>query len=276
MNWRWAVGAGWLLGLAATAAFAAPGAQRVISLLPSATESLCALGACSRLVATDDFSNFPASVRSLPKLGGLDDVPIERILALKPDLVVAAPNARVVGRLRSLGVKVLPLPSDTHAELEQSLMLLAQATGVGDGAALWRSLSAGLAAAAAKVPAGWRGQKVVFEVDEGPWVAGASSYIGQTLSALGLGNVAGPELGAFPKLNPEYVLRSEPGLIMIRQSALAELQRRPAWRHLRVLKAGRVCAFDEAQNDLLVRPGPRLAEGAEAIVACLQRLSPPP
>lgn len=269
---------GWGLALGLGVALPAPSQAappRIVSLVPSATETLCALGACEQLVGTDDFSNHPASVQALPKLGGLDDVALERLLALKPDVVVAAPSARVVPRLRSLGIKVLPLATDTHADLQHAMLVLAQAAGQGDGAALWQRLQQGLAGAAARVPAGWRGAKVLFEVDEGPWVAGAGSYIGQTLAQLGLGNVAGPELGPFPQLNPEYLLRSNPALLVLRRNALPQWQRRGNMQHLGAWKAGRVCALSEVQNDTLVRPGPRLVEGAEAIVACLERLSPP-
>src|SRR4051812_47432960 len=72
----------------ATHRFSTP-PQRIVSLLPSLTESICALGACSRLVGTDRYSNSPASVMSLPKLGGLDDAQVERIVALRPDVVLA-------------------------------------------------------------------------------------------------------------------------------------------------------------------------------------------
>ncbi len=250
-------------------------AQRVISLLPSATESICALGGCDRLVGTDDFSNWPAQVRALPKLGGLEDAQLERILALQPQLVVAAPGARLLGRLHGLGIAVLALKSDTHADVQRSLTLLSQALGVGDAPALWRAIQTGLDTAAASVPAAWRGQRVYFEVDESPYAAGAASYLGETLARLSLGNIAGPQWGPFPKLNPEYVLKSQPGVVMLRASALAAMQERSALRPLRALHQGRVCAFDEAQNDLLVRPGPRLGQAAQVLADCLRRLPPP-
>jgi len=78
--------------------------QRIVSLLPSLTESVCALGACAHLVGTDRFSNAPASVIALPKLGGIDDAQIERIVALKPDVVLVSSSARVTDRLEGLGL----------------------------------------------------------------------------------------------------------------------------------------------------------------------------
>ena len=92
--------------------------QRIISLLPSVTESVCALGACKRLIGTDRFSNSPPEVIALPKLGGLEDAQIERIVSLKPDVVLAAKSARVTERLESLGLKVVVLESQTHADVK--------------------------------------------------------------------------------------------------------------------------------------------------------------
>ncbi len=250
-------------------------ALRVISLLPSATESICALGGCSRLVGTDDFSNWPAQVRALPKLGGLEDAQLERIVALQPQLVVAAPGARLLGRLHGLGIAVLALKSDTHADVRRSLTLLSQALAVGDAPALWQRIQASLDAAAGGVPLAWRGQRVYFEVDESPYAAGAASYLGETLARLGLGNIAGPQWGPFPKLNPEYVLKSQPGVVMLRASALPAMQARSAFTQLHALHQGRVCAFDDATNELLVRPGPRLGEAAQVLADCLRRLPAP-
>ena len=86
-----------LLVLSAGGASAAP-PQRIVSLLPSITESVCALGACARLIGVDRYSNWPDSVKALPQLGGLDDPAIERIVGLKPDLVLAAPSSRATDR----------------------------------------------------------------------------------------------------------------------------------------------------------------------------------
>ena len=83
--------------------------QRIVSLLPSLTETVCELGACERLVGTDRYSNWPAAVRGLPKLGGLEDAQVERIAALKPDLILVANAPRLIERLESLGLPVLML-----------------------------------------------------------------------------------------------------------------------------------------------------------------------
>ena len=77
--------------------------QRIVSLLPSLTETICALGACSRLVATDRYSDWPVEVRALPKTGGLEDAEIEGIVRLAPDLVLLSRTQRITDRLHELG-----------------------------------------------------------------------------------------------------------------------------------------------------------------------------
>jgi iron complex transport system substrate-binding protein len=247
--------------------------QRVVSLLPSLTECLCALGACARLVGTDRYSNFPESVRRLPKLGGLEDAQVERIVALRPEVVLAAPSARVIERLETLGLKVLVLESRNQADLRHTLDLLAQMLGEPARAeTLWARIDAETRAAVAQVPAALHGRRVYFEVDATPYAAGAGSFIGETLRQLGLGNVVPPELGPFPKLNPEFVVRAQPDVVMAPARNLAEMPKRPGWARLIALQKHQACGFDAARYELLTRPGPRLGEAALVLADCLAHL----
>jgi iron complex transport system substrate-binding protein len=127
--------------------------QRIVSLLPSLTESVCALGACRKLVGVDRYSNFPPQVDSLPKLGSLEDTTIERIVALKPDVVLVAKSARVIDRLRGLGLVVVALESETHADVKRSLLLLAQLLGTPHEAErVWARIESDFAQAVQRVP----------------------------------------------------------------------------------------------------------------------------
>ena len=244
--------------------------QRIVSLLPSLTESVCALGACARLVGTDRFSNWPASVLALPKLGGLDDAQIERIAALRPDVVLVSSSARVTDRLEALGLPVLVLESRDHADVKRSLTTLAQLLGTpAEAERVWAGIDRETRAAVARVPAALRGQRVYFEVDATPYAAGAGSFIGETLARLGLANAVPAELGPFPKLNPEYLLRLQPDIVMAIEPSLAEMPRRPGWAALRALQTGRSCGFASERYELLIRPGPRMGEAAGVIADCL-------
>jgi iron complex transport system substrate-binding protein len=255
-----------------TVTLAAP-ARRIVTLLPSHTETVCALQACDRLVGTDRWSDWPAPVRALPKLGGLDDLDVEALVRLRPDVVIAARSHRALARLQALGVKVVALEPQTHADLRRSLDVVAALLGTPQaGAQAWAGIEAALQQAAARVPSGWRARAVYVEVGSEPYAAGPGSFVGQTLQALGLGNAIPAALGPFPKLNPEFVVRAQPALVLAQTRAAAEMPRRPGWAALQALRTGAVCAFEPARWDLLVRPGPRLGEGAMAVADCLAGL----
>jgi iron complex transport system substrate-binding protein len=244
--------------------------QRIVSLMPSLTEIVCALDACGRLVGTDRYSNFPASVLSLPKLGGLEDTQVERLVALKPDLVLLTGSSRAVDRLEGLGLRVLALEPTTLQDTERVLRQVAVALGDAEaGPRLWRQLMARVDAAAARVPAALRGQRVYMEVASAPYAAGESSFVGQTLARLGMANIVPATLGPFPKLNPEFVVRAQPDVVMASANNLADMPTRPGWQALRALREQRSCGFAPVQWDALVRPGPRLAEAADALADCL-------
>jgi iron complex transport system substrate-binding protein len=250
--------------------------QRIVSLLPSLTESLCVLGGCARLVGVDRFSNWPARVRSLPRLGGIADAQIERIVALEPDVVLAAPAARVIERLEALGLKVLVLASDNHADVHRTLQTLGAMLGHADvAAAVWARIERETSAAAARVPARVRGQRVYFEVDAGPYAAGAGSFIGEMLVRLGMANAVPAELGPFPKLNPEFVVLAQPDIVMAQQRSLAAMAQRPGWDTLHALREGRSCGFTPEHYEVLTRPGPRMGEAAQVLVDCLVGLAEP-
>ena len=246
--------------------------QRMVTLLPSLTETVCALKACARIVGTDRYSNWPAEVRPLPKTGGLDDAQVERIVALKPDLVLAAGSARVIGRLESLGIPVAALEPKSHADTRRVILAVAALTGQPGADELWARIQRDTDAAAARVPAALKGQRVYFEVDAAPYAAGPTSFIGETLQRLGLGNIVPTQQGPFPKLNPEFVVRSQPDIVIAGDRTADELPTRPGWAALAALKRGRLCRFTSEQFDVLVRPGPRMGEAAQLIADCLVRL----
>jgi len=250
--------------------------KRIVSLLPSLTESVCALGACARLVGVDRFSNWPHSVRTLPQLGGLEDAQVERVVALKPDLVLAASSARAIERFEALGLKVLVFEARDRADVKRTLSALGRALGAAAQAdAVWTKFEHDERLAVERVPAHWRGRRVYFEVDATPYAAGASSFVGETLAHLGLVNIVPAELGPFPKLNPEFVVRAQPDLVIAQRANIAEMPRRPGWAGLRALSGGSVCAFAPAAYELLIRPGPRMGEAAQSLADCLAALPAP-
>jgi len=250
--------------------------QRIVATLPSLTETVCELGACGRLVGVDRYSNWPAQVRALPQVGGGLDPNVEAIVALKPDLVLVAQSSRVVERLQGLGLTVAVLEPKTHADVQRVMRRVADLLGVAgaEADAVWRRIDAAVEAAAQSLPLERRGTRVYIEVNTGPYAAGQSSFIGETLTRLHARNIVPAELGPFPKLNPEYVVRANPALIMVGARSAAGLEQRPGWAGIEAVKTGRVCRFTAEQSDVLVRPGPRMAEAARLMAGCLARPAP--
>jgi iron complex transport system substrate-binding protein len=245
--------------------------SRIVTLLPSLTETVCELGACSRLVGTDRYSNHPAAVRSLPKTGGLDDANVEMIVSLRPDVVLLAVSSRVIDRLEGLGLKVVALEPKTYEDVRRVAGKVSQVLGQGQaGERLWARLEAQVTEAARSVPASARGLSVYYEIDSAPYAAGESSFIGHTLSRLGAVNIVPVKLGPFPKLNPEYVVRADPQVIMVSAKGALDLSSRPGWSRIRAIKSGHVCTFSGEQGDVMSRPGPRMGEAARIMADCLK------
>lgn len=248
--------------------------QRIVSLLPSLSETVCELGQCQRLVGVDRYSDFPLSLRALPQVGGGLDPNIEAIVALKPDVVLMATSSRAGERLQSLGIKVVALEPKSHADVKRVLEKIGQVLQVPDAQRVWRVIDAGVAAAAQSLPASVKQTRVYFEVNRAPYGAGESSFIGETLSRLGAKNIVPASLGPFPKLNPEFVVRANPDVIMVGDRNYAGMEGRPGWPSIRAIKEHRVCVFTVAQSDVVVRPGPRMAEGARLMAQCLLGKAP--
>jgi iron complex transport system substrate-binding protein len=251
--------------------------QRIISLVPSLTETVCALGACDRLVATDRYSNWPAQVQALPKTGGFEDPEVEQMVALKPDLVLLSRSQRLSERLGELGVVSFALNTEGYADIGHAVRVVGQILGLSDRAA---ELNQTIEQAVRRIGEEARAQRrgggptVYVEVDPGPYAAGPSSFIGELLVRLGARNIVTEDLGPFPKLNPEYVVHRNPEVIFISPHDASDLAGRPGWAQIRAVKEHRLCSFPAEVRDTIVRPGPRVADGMRAMAECLARVAP--
>ena len=245
--------------------------QRVISLLPSLTESVCALGKCNTLVGTDRYSNWPKSIDSLPKLGAIGDFNIERIVQLKPDLVLIEKASPLIPRLKSLGIPTLGFDIKSMEDEHRALQKLDLVFDTTQGNRVWDQIQAQIVRANKQLPTSPKNISVYFEVNPAPFAAGRSSFIGELLNRLDLMNIIPDSLGPFPKINPEFVVKAKPQVILISETNISQIKKRPGWSTIPAISQNKICTFTPEENDILVRPGPRMGEAALIISECIKK-----
>lgn len=245
---------------------------RVVSLLPSTTELVCELGACDRLVAVDQHSNYPQSIRALPRVGSMGTWSIEALVRARPDLVLMPRDPQLAERLKQLGLTHRVVDPRNLVEVRASFGEVAQDLGLGAarGERLWQSLQSQMQSLRAAMPASALRQRVHVELDSAGYVAGPSSYLGELVQALGMRHALTLENPPYPHLSPEWVVRAQPDWLLLLFTPTTPLPQRPGWTQLSAVKARQVCAYSPDEVDVLVRPGPRLAQAARLLVQCFE------
>jgi iron complex transport system substrate-binding protein len=240
-----------------------------VSLVPSVTGTIVALGAADRLIARTRYDLDP-SLSDLPSIGGGLDPSIEGIVALRPDLVVAW-NARddrvLVPRLRAAGIAVYVAEIQDTTGVFVTLERIGALLGVPARAdSVAGALRDTFAAVTADIPAGPRPTAMYLIAEDPPRTAGPRTFIGQAIEIAGAAP-AFPEIDEdWPTISLEAVMARDPGLIVLPVGAdlpgRADLVSRPGWRELAAVRAGRVVEIDA---DLLARPGPDLGHAARVL-----------
>lgn len=245
---------------------------RVVSLSPTATESLFAIGAGEQVIAVDDQSTHPAEAPRTDLSGFQPNV--EAIAGFRPDLVVAAfdPGGLVRG-LGKLDVPVLLQPAAVDLdEAYRQIEALGTATGhAKEAAALAESMRSGIDELAESMPAETRGLSVYHEVSPDHFSVTSKTFIGSVYELLGFRNVADEAGGAapdFPQLSAEYILSADPDLIVLADTTCCgqtaeKVADRPGWDTLRAVEEGNVILVDD---DIAARWGPRTVDFVEAVV----------
>jgi iron complex transport system substrate-binding protein len=260
------------LGLSVT--LATP-AQRVVSLAPSNTEILFAIGAGSQVVGRDTFSDYPPQVKSVADIGGsMGNFNTEAILALHPDLVLAGEidSSDLVASLEKLGLQVYYLKNPaTLDEMYANLETVGQLTGQsGHAAALVASLQARVAAVDAKIATAVSRPSVYYELDgtdpSKPYTSGGGTFVDLLIQRAGGVNVFSQLKDQWPQVSLEQLLVDNPQVILLGDSAYGETPdkviARTGWGSLQAIKNNQVFSFDD---NLVSRPGPRLVDGLEAL-----------
>lgn len=255
--------------------------QRIVSLAPSLTETLFAVGAGEQVVGVTEYCNFPPAVSRVQRIGGLEDgsVDLERIIALRPDLVtaLAAGQDGTVTALRRLGLRVEVVPSETVADALRAIRRLGTLTGHrAEAARLEADLARRIRAVREKVatvPAERR-PRVFYQLwDEPLMTATGDTLAGQLVEMAGGVNVFADLAGRYPQVSPEAVLARDPQVILAPAHHAGAVSRdrlagRPGWDRIDAVRHGRVFVLD---GDLVSRPGPRVAEALERVA---RRLHP--
>jgi iron complex transport system substrate-binding protein len=252
--------------------------HRIVSLSPTATEMLFAIGAGTQVVAVDDQSNYPANA-PMTKLSGFTPN-IEAIAAYTPDLVVASDDTGgLVHGLGALNIPILIEPAsknldDSYKQIEQ----LGTATGDVEGAtALEKKMRSDLAAIVASLPKLSKPLKVYHELDDTYYSATSATFIGQVYTLLGLKNIADGATAAapdYPQLSAEYIVSSSPDLIVLADTKcchqdLSTVAARPGWSSIAAVKSAQVIGVDD---DVASRWGPRVVDFLRVIAPHVKQL----
>ncbi|MDL1912044.1 cobalamin-binding protein [Chloroflexi bacterium CFX6] len=252
--------------------------QRIVSLAPSNTEILFAVGAGSRVVGRDEFSDYPPEAASIDTVGGsFGEYNAEAILALEPDLVLAAEinPPELVQQLEDLGLTVYYLGNPTTLEeMYANLETVAQLTGH-DASGLVASLKARVAAVDEKIAPLSSRIPVFYEIDatdpSKPWTYGPGTFGDLLISRAGGYNIGGIASDPYPQISIEQVVAANPSVIILGDSMWGvtadSVKARPGWETIPAVQSDSIFPFDD---NLVSRPGPRLVDGLEQLAKLLR------
>jgi iron complex transport system substrate-binding protein len=255
---------------------------RIVSLDPTSTEDLYAVGAGPQVVAVDQDSDYPAGV---PKtsLSGLTPN-IEAIAKYNPGLVVASQNSGgLVSGMTKLGIPVLIEPAvSSLAAAYAQLQQVGQATGhAAQAATVVAGMKRQIAADVAKAGTAHHGVTYYWELSASPFYSAASStFIGQVVGLFGLKNIADaaskPADGGYPELSQEYIVTAKPQIIFLADNEAADggqspavVARRPGWSGIPAVKDHEIIGLND---DIASRWGPRLPQLVAEIAAAIEQL----
>lgn len=242
--------------------------ERVVSIGPSITEFLFALGAGPRVVGVDDFSDEPAAANQLEKVGSIK-VNFEKVVSLKPDLVLSVKfSDGTIEKLASAGLLVLVVDPQSAGDVARTAILLGRAVG-SDGETMARDIQKRVDDVRSKTSSATTKPRVYHEIDASDptkiFTVGPGSYIHDLIEIAGGVNIAARATSAYPQLSAEEILRSDPEIIVLAAADYSakpeQVAARAGWSQLSAVKNKRIVSI--APN-LINRPGPRVGEAAEA------------
>ncbi|MFQ5762598.1 MAG: ABC transporter substrate-binding protein [Candidatus Bathyarchaeia archaeon] len=249
--------------------------ERIVSLLPSTTEILFAVGVGDRVVGVDRYSDFPPQVAEgirdgrITVVGGIADPSIETVIALEPDLVLAGHKGiqdEVVNALESRGLTVVALDPSNVTQLYDSILLVGKVTGNMQQAEFVVSNMKEKVQSITGKTAGLPKVRVYYEVWNDPLMTvGPGTWIHDLIGIAGGENIFADSSAAYPQISSEAVVELNPDVIILptqHPMSLDDVGKRPAWSMVNAVKNGKVYTID---GDIISRPGPRIVEGLEQL-----------
>ncbi len=245
--------------------------QRIVSLTPSNTEILYALGLGEKVVGVTELCNYPPEARMKPKVGDSNINP-EWVVALKPDLVVAHDllNARVIPTLRRLGLRVLSANPNTFEKLFQFILQIGRTCGVGERAnQLVRQLRARVDRVRQQAKRLRHHPRVLFLISVEPvWASGRGTFADEMIRLAGGGNPLAKTVQGFKAVSLEMVLTSAPEIVILAGGDPATILKNPRWQKLPAVQKQQVHGV---AADIFLRESPRLVDALEQLAQIVQR-----
>lgn len=246
--------------------------RRIVSIAPSNTEILFALGLGDRVVGVDDMTDYPPEATAKPRVGSYVEPNLEQLVAAEPDLVLAAGihAGTVLSELESFGLPTVVVEPENLEEVFAGIGLVGRIAGEPARAErLVCELAARVEAVEAAVAGGPR-PRVFFELSPDLYTAGPDSFIDDLIERAGGENVAAGAAEMWPQLSAEAVVAADPEVVLLADHVAGitpeQVAARPGWQNVAAVAQGRVSPIDP---DLVARPGPRVVDGLEAIARAL-------
>jgi iron complex transport system substrate-binding protein len=244
--------------------------QTIVSLTPSHTEILFALGLGDRVVGVTTFCDYPEEALAKEKVGSFVDIDLEKVVGLSPDLIFGTSlhSQGVAPALRERGLTVLLLEATNVETTLTEILTIGRATGrLAEAEALVLGIQARLDEVAAMVDHAGRRPRVFWELDPMLYTAGKDSFVDGLITLAGGENVGTRLEGEWPQFNLEALIEADPEVIVLADhgfGASAEtVKARPGWSGLAAVRDGRIVEVEDV--NLVSRPGPRVAEAVEYI-----------
>jgi iron complex transport system substrate-binding protein len=246
--------------------------QRIISLAPSITESLFAIGAASQLVGVTEYSDYPEEAKKLPRVGGLN-LQYEVIVALHPDVLIGDPalTSKSLEKLKSLNLKVVAIRTQNLSDIHASLMKLGKISGHEEQARIagdeLQEKIKRISAATSGLPK----PRVFLEIWDKPLMtAGPRTFLGELIELAGGTNIVKEMAQDWGQVSEEFVIQSDPEIVLLLTTRKEDLLKQPAWKETTAARTGQVYELDRA---LFSQPSPRIVEALQQLVSLIHPTS---